>query len=215
MFRIFVGRWKNLAADRAAPQDPAATAAEFAWRTHNATTDWTAKVDAKASIVLALESAIVAAVITFSGRDRPLSALRGWPLGAYRLGMLSLAIAVVFAGLVVLPQLDRRNARTKWRSGVIYFGHLRRWQPTDLAEHLLALPARKQLDALSHQLVITSKIAWVKHSRLQWSMLGAGDRNSSRRDRWMVSLTPANGSSFGRAQVTVNTQAGQRSACSG
>ncbi len=193
MFRIFGGRWKSSAAERAAPQDPAAeraapqdpaaeraapqdpavTAAEFAWRTHNAITDWTAKVDAKASIVLALESAIVAAVITFSGRDRPLSALRGWPLGTYRLGMLSLAIAIVFAGLVVLPQLDRRNARTKWRTGVIYFGHLRRWQPSDLAEHLLALPPRMQLDVLSHQLVITSKIAWVKHARLQWSMLTA------------------------------------------
>lgn len=72
--------------------DPAVAATEFAWRTHSAITDWTAKVDAKASIVLALESAIMGAVITFSGRDRPLSALQGWPLGSYRLGSLLMGI---------------------------------------------------------------------------------------------------------------------------
>ena len=148
-------------------------AAEFAWRTHSAIADWTAKVDAKASIVLALESAIMAAVITFSGRDRPLSALHGWPLATYRLGILFMAIGIALAGLVVFPYLDRRGARTHWRSGVIYFGHLRRWQPSELTDHLFALSTRTQLDILSRQLITTSKIAWTKHVRLQWSMLGA------------------------------------------
>jgi hypothetical protein len=148
-------------------------AAEFAWRTHSAITDWTAKVDAKASIVLALESAIMAAVITFSGRDRPLSALHGWPLATYRLGILFMAIGIALAGLVVFPYLDRRKARVQWRTEVIYFGHLRRWQPSELADYLFDLSARAQLDILSRQLVTTSKIAWIKHARLQWSMLTA------------------------------------------
>jgi len=148
-------------------------AAEFAWRTHSAITDWTAKVDAKASIVLALESAITAAVITFSGRDRPLSALHGWPLATYRLGILFMAIGIALAGLVVFPYLDRRKARVQWRTEVIYFGHLRRWQASELADYLFDLSARAQLDILSRQLVTTSKIAWIKHARLQWSMLTA------------------------------------------
>jgi Family of unknown function (DUF5706) len=148
-------------------------AAEFAWRTHSAITDWTAKVDAKASIVLALESAIMAAVITFSGRDRPLSALHGWPLATYRLGILFMAIGIALAGLVVFPYLDRRKARVQWGTEVIYFGHLRRWQPSELADYLFDLSARAQLDILSRQLVTTSKIAWIKHARLQWSMLTA------------------------------------------
>jgi hypothetical protein len=173
MFRKFAKRWRSSAADQTTSSDPAVAATEFAWRTHSAITDWTAKVDAKASIVLALESAIMGAVITFSGRDRPLSALQGWPLGSYRLGILLTGIGIMLAGLVVFPLLNRRHARAHWRSGIVYFGHLRRWQPDELADHLAALPARGQLDSLSRQLVATSKIAWIKHARLQWSMLSA------------------------------------------
>jgi hypothetical protein len=133
---MFARRWKNSATEQAASPNPAIPPAEFAWRTHSAIIDWTAKVDAKASIVLALESAIAAVMITFSGKDRPLSALRGWPLGTYRLGILFLAIGIALAGLVVLPYLDRRNAKAHWRTEVIYFGHLRRWQPGELADYL-------------------------------------------------------------------------------
>jgi len=173
MFGIFARRWKTSATEQAASPTLAIAPAEFAWRTHSAITDWTAKVDAKASIVLALESAIVAALITFSGKDRPLSALRGWPLGAYSLGILFMAIGIALAGLVVFPRLNRRDARVHWATGIIYFGHLRRWQPTELADYLFALSERTQLDILSRQLVTTSKIAWIKHARLQWSMLCA------------------------------------------
>jgi hypothetical protein len=173
MSRIFARRCKNSTTEQAPLPSPTITPAEFAWRTHSAITDWTAKVDAKASIVLALESAIVAAVITFSGRDRPLSALRGWPLGTYRLGLLLMAIGIALAGLVVFPYLDRRKAKVHWGTEVIYFGHLRRWPPSELANYLSALSSRTQLDILSRQLVTTSKIAWIKHARLQWSMLSA------------------------------------------
>jgi hypothetical protein len=173
VFRSFTRRWKTSATEQAASPPPTITPAEFAWRTHSAITDWTAKVDAKASIVLALESAIMGAVITLSGRDRPLSALRGRPLGTYRLGILLMAIGIALAGLVVFPYLDRRKARVQWRSEAIYFGHLRRWRPSELADYLSALSARTQLDILSRQLVTTPKIAWIKHARLQWSMLAA------------------------------------------
>ena len=173
MFRIFARRRKTSATEEATSPNQSITPTEFAWRTHSAITDWTAKVDVKASIVLALETAIMGAVITLSGRDRPLSELHGWPLGVYRLGILLMAFGIAMAGLVVFPYLDRRGAKTQWRNGVIYFGHLRRWQPSELADYLTALSTRNQLDILSRQLITTSKIAWTKHVRLQWSMLGA------------------------------------------
>ena len=84
-----------------------------------------------------------------------------------------MAIGIALAGLVVFPYLDRRKARVQWRSEAIYFGHLRRWRPSELADYLSALSARTQLDILSRQLVTTPKIAWIKHARLQWSMLAA------------------------------------------
>ncbi len=41
-----------------------AEAIAFAWRVHGAQESWTAKVDIKASIVLALDGVVLAAVIT-------------------------------------------------------------------------------------------------------------------------------------------------------
>lgn len=92
-----------MATEEATSPNQSITPPEFAWRTHSAITDWTAKVDVKASIVLALETAIMGAVITLSGRDRPLSALHGWPLGTYRIGILLMTFGITMAGLGGVP----------------------------------------------------------------------------------------------------------------
>ena len=63
MFRIFARWWKTSATEEATSPNQSITPTEFAWRTHSAITDWTAKVDVKASIVLALETAIMGAVM--------------------------------------------------------------------------------------------------------------------------------------------------------
>ena len=49
--------------------------AEFAWKVHDALDSWTAKVDIKASIVLAIEAALAGFVITLSEKGGRLSAL--------------------------------------------------------------------------------------------------------------------------------------------
>lgn len=141
---------------------------EFGWKVHESLDSWTAKVDTKASIVLAIESAIVGFVVTLSTSDGPLANLRDTRLFLFRAGLLVIAIAALLSLAVVFPQLARRRARQNWSSGMIYFGHLRHWDPQDLAkalEHHVSVP-----EQLASQLVVMSKIAWRKHAWLQWSL---------------------------------------------
>lgn len=67
-----------------------------------------------------------------------------------------------------MPQLGRRKARRNWSTNMIYFGHLRRWNPDALATELSSEPPTTT--QLARQLVEMSKIAWRKHAWLQWSL---------------------------------------------
>jgi hypothetical protein len=143
--------------------------AEFAWKVHDALDSWTAKVDTKASIVLAIEAALAGFVITLSSKGGRLSALHGYRVNLDRFGLAFLTASVLLSLAVVWPQLGRRKAKGNWSSNMIYFGHLRRWDPdklaTALAEEALTIPQ------LARQLVTMSKINWRKHSWLQCSLL--------------------------------------------
>jgi hypothetical protein len=146
-------------------------AIDFAWQIHAAVSQWSGRVDTKASIVLTLELAIIGATTAFSKGQEPLSHLSGAPLLSYRIGITLLAVSALLAGIVVFPQLRRRRARRNWQLSLIYFGHLRRWEPADLAQRLAELSSQDQLRMLSRQLVATSQVTWTKNHRLQWSML--------------------------------------------
>jgi hypothetical protein len=142
----------------------------FAWNTHNAITDWTAKVDYKAAVVLSLGGILLGYFVALSSGDRVLAHLHGWRLVVERMGLGWSTLGVVLAGFVVAPRLNRRLTRANWRENFVYFGHLRHWRPGDLKEKLRSLDADQELDALAIQLVNTSKIAWYKHSLLQSAM---------------------------------------------
>lgn len=142
---------------------------EFAWKVHDALDSWTAKVDTKASIMLALEMALVGFVVTLSGNGSRLSALHGYKLDLSRAGLAFLTASVLLSLAVVMPQLGRRKAKRNWSSNMIYFGHLRRWDPDKLAETLAE--GAPSLSQLALQLVTMSKINWRKHAWLQWSLL--------------------------------------------
>jgi hypothetical protein len=150
--------------------DSSSDGLDFAWRVHAALNDWTAKVDTKASIVLSLETAILVAVIAFSAPKGVLGRLGGLPVNLFRLGVLLLAGAVVLSGLVVLPRLHRRAAQRDWEHNMIYFGHLKRWDIQDLTDRLQELKPKEILGQLAKQLVTMSRIAWRKHTLLQYSM---------------------------------------------
>ncbi|WP_345540270.1 Pycsar system effector family protein [Phytohabitans rumicis] len=140
--------------------------AEFAWRVHTALESWTAKVDMKASIMLAFQGG----VLIFVSTSPP--ALVGARPGAVAGAMVLLLTAMGFAATAILPALGavrrhRRECGQHW----IYFGHLRLWQPVALESRLAVLTERDEVRALSTQLIRMSRLNWRKHRLLQGSVL--------------------------------------------
>ncbi|MFF9922850.1 Pycsar system effector family protein [Streptomyces globisporus] len=113
-------------------------AIETAWRIHGAIGEWTARVDAKASFALTLESAATAGIIALSADDQMFSDLYGWGVRApLWLGTMLILAGGIFATLVVVPRLRAsRDLETEAPSHFIYFGHLRHREPAELATAL-------------------------------------------------------------------------------
>ena len=143
---------------------------EYGWRVHGLLDSWTGKVDNKASIVLAIESAAFAFVVTQTAKGKVFADPGGVGAWVFRLGLVLLLVAIALALLVVLPQLDRRQSAKDWAKNSIYFGHLRHWDPDNLAEQLPDQAAH-QREQLAKQMVAMSKIAWRKHIWLQGSLI--------------------------------------------
>ncbi|NKR46521.1 hypothetical protein GS506_17705 [Rhodococcus hoagii] len=138
---------------------------------HQAQESWTAKIDVKASIVLALDGAVLVAIISGHGPDGALSSLAGWRDLALGTATLLILIALLLAVLVVRPALgSSRTHRTQHRDHVIYFGHLRHWDSQHLATRLRTLTPTEQAGQIALQLVAMSKRNWWKHRLLQWSL---------------------------------------------
>lgn len=141
---------------------------ESAWRIHLAGVDWTGKVDAKASFVLAAESAAALAVLNLSGSGRRLADLDGWPaVTAYWVGVAALVSALLFVVAVVRPQLRASAMGNEASQNFIFFGHARSWKSDEIES---ALSSRNLLPQISRQIVAISDIAWRKHIRLKWSI---------------------------------------------
>lgn len=152
--------------------DAEARAVETAWRVHAELGNWTAKVDAKASFALTLDSAATAGIIALSTDDHVLAHLHGW--GARVLlwsGTVLILVSGVFAMLVVVPRLRGRKVKAEAASNFIYFGHLMHRQADELAT---ALKNTDILPVLSRQLIVMSKIAWAKHRHVQTSFISFG-----------------------------------------
>jgi hypothetical protein len=90
-----------------------------------------------------------------------------------RLGFLLLVIGVFLAGGVVFPQLRRHSTDDEWKGNTIYFGHLRRWEPSELARELARQTDQDRLNLLARQHVRMADIAWRKHAWLQYCFPGA------------------------------------------
>lgn len=146
-----------------------AEAIEFAWKVHAALDSWTGKVDTKASIVLAIESALFGFTVAQTKTGARFADLKGCEQTLYGFGFGLLLAAVLLALAVVFPQLKGRDAKKSWRKNMIYFGHLRYWEPTELAKALRH--ERPVLDQLAQQLVKMGQIAWRKHRLLQGSLV--------------------------------------------
>jgi hypothetical protein len=118
-------------------------------------------VDTKASIVLAIETAVLGFIISLSSKGRPLSALQGDDLRIYRTGLFFVGLGILMALAAVIPQLGRRRAKQEWQKNLIYFGHPRHWDADKLAKALSEPTSRHR--QMAEQLVQMSKIGWQKH----------------------------------------------------
>ncbi|MFI9332593.1 Pycsar system effector family protein [Kitasatospora sp. NPDC052868] len=144
-------------------------ATETAWRIHGAIGEWTARVDAKASFALTLESAAAAGIVALSADDHIFAHIHSW--GARSLlwtGTILILAGAVFAILVVIPRLRAAHTKAEAPDNFIYFGHLIHREKTELAT---ALQQTDMLPVLSQQLIEMSKITWAKHRHVQYSFL--------------------------------------------
>lgn len=156
----------------AAPPLPDTDGVEFGWRVHEAIQGWTATVDIKASIVVAVETAVTGAaahaLITSHGE---LHGATGWHLAAASAALAALAGAVGCALWVVFPRLTHASTRRAASGGLIYFGHLRQRDDADIAEALRRLTPEEERLQVARQLRATSNVAWRKHAWLQASIV--------------------------------------------
>jgi hypothetical protein len=143
---------------------------ETAWRIHAAVGEWTARVDAKASFALTLESAALAGIVALSDNGHRFSHLHGYGVrGTLWAGALLILTGAVLAIFVVAPRLRSvKKLESEAPQNFIYFGHLQFWDPAALAQKL---EQEDTLPILSNQLVNMSKIAWRKHRFVQLSFL--------------------------------------------
>lgn len=142
-------------------------AVENAWRIHDAQSDWTGKVDAKASFSFGIQTAIIAAVVALVADDKLYDNFRGWWVLIFIAGIVALSAGAVLAALVVAPLLRGKNLKAESRHDFIYFGHLKHLSATDVENRL-----RNQdlLPVLSRQVVRMADIAWKKHLKVKWSI---------------------------------------------
>jgi len=147
---------------------PNPDAVSNAWNIHSALTDWTGKVDSKASFALGLETAMFAGLIALTGPGWRLDTLYGLASKiTFWADAVLLVAAILLSAWVVIPSLRGHKMRLEAPNHFVFFGHLKSWNEADVVE---ALKKRPILPVLAHSLVIMSDIAWKKHRRVQLSM---------------------------------------------
>ncbi len=151
---------------RPTPED----ARSNAWKVHDAQVQWTSQVDAKAAFVLAIESGLLAGIVTLSGDNHRLTDLDDdFTRYSYMLGMAFVVAALICVAWVVRPRLRKTDMSKEpdENADYIYFGHAQAWSPEKLAS---TFERGDILPAISRQIVRMADIAWKKHVALQWSI---------------------------------------------
>ncbi|GHF97408.1 Pycsar system effector family protein [Streptomyces thermodiastaticus] len=145
-------------------------ATRHAWQLQGTLAESTRTADAKASFALAIESAMLAAMVTLAGSEHGLGRISGalartvlWT------GVALLAVSVVLAVLAVLPRHDREGRRRPvHQDDFVFYGHIRHLTAAELEE---SLRGHDPLPALSRQIVAMSRILWIKQRLVRQSLL--------------------------------------------
>ena len=144
----------------------------FAWQTHAAIQQWTANVDIKASIVLVVEVAVTGSALReLISPDGQLHTATGLHLGVAITACVLLVLGVALALWTVFPRLKRQRTLALSASGLVYFGHLANREAEDIGKALRDLDGEAALAQMAGQLAVTGKVAWEKHSYLQYSII--------------------------------------------
>ena len=139
-----------------------------AWEIYHAHTEWVARVDTKASILLTLQGVALGVVVALTDTDKPLAwkTLTEEPLRVvlFFLGIVLLAAAILGALAVIVPQVGKRKSDSTPKD-FIFFGHSRLWKAKDLEAALHG----SAVGQLAEQIVILGEIAWTKNKNAKWS----------------------------------------------
>jgi hypothetical protein len=143
-------------------------AVDGAWKIFDAQSSWIERADVKASIILALETAVLGFVMVLSSNNEVLAGLHG-PRRATDLVAVGLLLLSALISLsAIIPKLGR-SRKAADNPGVIYFGHVRHWNPRDLGRALR--DGRPTNDDVADQVIILARVSWRKHARLQGSII--------------------------------------------
>ncbi|MFE7717844.1 Pycsar system effector family protein [Nocardia rhizosphaerihabitans] len=158
----------------ASPPADHADAINFGWRVHQSQEAWTAKVDVKASIVLALVGAVLVAIVAGQNKDGVLTTLTGWRDYAVGAAVVMVLVALGFAGGAVFPLLGSgAKHEAQFRTNLIYFGHLRHWDTQELARKLQTMTQAEEIEQLAQQVKVMSEGNWRKHKHLRRALVCA------------------------------------------
>ena len=144
---------------------------DFAWKAHATQGEWAAKVDFKASILLASQvGLLIVAGALVSSRD-----LASTPL-ANAFGFVGIAFLVASgaaAAAVIYPILAKSNTQ---EVDLLYFGHVRLMSDEELIRGIQQMSSEEEWATLARQLTRMSQGNWRKHRLLQLSiwLMGAG-----------------------------------------
>ncbi|MGY4770312.1 Pycsar system effector family protein (plasmid) [Kribbella sp. CWNU-51] len=150
---------------------------DLAWRMHDSAAAAIDKADTKAGFAATVETALAAVVLTLVSRSH------GSPLGArmaFGVALVSLAVALGSALLVVVPRLHR-PAHALVPGEFLYFGAVRVRSIEQLRKHIVnqgnassRYGVAEPLEAIAHHSKRLAEIAWTKHRLARVSVLAAG-----------------------------------------
>lgn len=137
---------------------------EFAWHVHAAQEAWTAKVDAKASLLLAAQTALLSASVAIAALGG-LQRLNDAARGMVGVSSICLTFGIGLAGAAVFPMLGKSDSPS-----LIYFGGVRHLGKPRYRQALRDAALPSQLSALGDQVFEMSRRNWRKHRLLQFGM---------------------------------------------
>lgn len=134
---------------------------DFAWKVHIAQESWSQRADAKAAVLFSIVGAFLAVVVAILTSSSLAPEVRGWRLVLLAIGLIGALCAGSLSGLVLAPRLGSAKELAAEKH-VIFFGHLRAWEPNALKGKLVSMSQDEQLTQLSAQLVRISQGNWLK-----------------------------------------------------